>query len=220
MTREYLPEDKMISLISNDYRILQVLSRFGIPLGFSDKTIEEVCESGNVDCNTFLAIVNFIILKEENQNLFSKISLHSLLQYLIQSHSYFLDFFLPSIRRKLLDAINLKASDVSFLIIKLFDEYVDSIREHMQEEELHLFHSGEQICKPYSEFPVYSRHHEEVGAKLRELKNIIIKYCPPDSSTNLLNDALYDLYRCEEELISHCKIEDNLLIPIMKSQSN
>lgn len=218
--REYNADDKMISLISNDYRLLQVLSRFGIPLGFSDKTIREVCEAEGVDCDTFLAVVNFLNGDNENTSgLINKLSLPSLLHYLKQSHIYFLDFYLPSIRRKLLDGITLKDSDVSFLIIKLFDEYVDGIREHMEEEEKHLFKQVEALInfeKIYAcEFPVYSHHHEEVGSKLRELKKIIIKYCPPDSSANLLNAALYDIYRCEEELEDHCKIEDMLLLPAM-----
>ena len=218
--REYNADDKMISLISNDYRLLQVLSRFGIPLGFSDKTIREVCEAEGVDCDTFLAVVNFLNGDNENTSgLINKLSLPSLLHYLKQSHIYFLDFYLPSIRRKLLDGITLKDSDVSFLIIKLFDEYVDGIREHMEEEEKHLFKQVEALInleKIYAcECPVYSHHHEEVGSKLSELKKIIIKYCPPDSSANLLNAALYDIYRCEEELEDHCKIEDMLLLPAM-----
>lgn len=209
----------MISLISNDYRLLQVLSRFGIPLGFSDKTIREVCEVEGVDCDTFLTVVNFLNGGLESDSYISSLSLKSLLHYLKQSHIYFLDFYLPSIRRKLLDGITLKDSDVSFLIIKLFDEYVDIIREHMEEEERHLFKQVEDLIANKSinekEFQVYSHHHEEVGSKLRELKKIIIKYCPANSSANLLNAALYDIYRCEEELEGHCRIEDHLLLPAM-----
>ena len=218
----YNSEDKMISLISNDYRFLQVLSRFGIPLGFGDDSIREVCKREGVDCSTFLTVVNFLNGYDPKPEL-ETLSMASLLHYLKQSHIYFLDFYLPNIRRKLLDAITLKDSDVSFLILKLFDEYVAGIKEHMEEEELHLFKQVESLINktsiPEIELPSYSRHHEEVGPKLRELKKIILKYCPPNASANLLNDALYDIYRCEEELESHCKIEDFLLLPAMKVQN-
>ena len=222
--KEYSGEDKMISLISNDYRLLQVLSRFGIPLGFSDKTIREVCEAEGVDCDTFLTVVNFISQAGSYQPEIDKLSLQSLLHFLKQSHRYFLDFYLPSIRRKLLNGITLRDSDVSFLIIKLFDEYVDGVREHMEEEEKHLFKVVEGLIAknqvPKEEIPVYSHHHEDVGQKLKELKNIILKFCPADSSAPLLNKALYDIYRCEEELGSHCKIEDNLLLPAIDYARN
>ena len=221
----YSPDDKMISLISNDYRLLQVLSRFGIPLGFSDKTIREVCDSEGVDCDTFLSVVNFLNGDYGNEtDMIKNLSLRSLLHYLKQSHIYFLDFYLPSIRRKLLDSIEMKESDVSFLILKLFDEYVDGIREHMEEEERHLFKQVDALINGSqtvgNDFPVYSQHHEEVGSKLRELKNIIIKYCPADASANLLNATLYDIYRCEEELEDHCKVEDKLLLPAISIHVN
>lgn len=221
--REYLPEDKMISLIANDYRLLQVLSRFGIPLGFNDKTIKEVCTDCEVDCNTFLTVVNFLNDNDISVYDIKRLSLKSLLHYLKQSHAYFLDFCLPSIRRKLLDGIILKESDVSFLIIKLFDEYVEGVKKHMEEEELHLFKKVEGLLDGKNvvdeKIPTYSHYHDEVSSKLRELKNIIIKYCPADSSANLLNAALYDIYRCEEELGSHCRIEDMLLLPALESKN-
>ena len=223
---EFRADDKMINLIANDYRLLQVLSRFGIPLGFNDMTIEEVCNSENVDCDTFLTIVNFIksssdaILDDSKVDV-GKISVHSLVDYLKQSHGYFLDFCLPSIRRKLLDAITLRDSDVSFLILKLFDEYVADVESHMKEEEQQLFNKVEQLVSnpdmSAAQLPFYSKHHEDVGFKLRELKNIIIKYCPPDSKANLLNAALYDIYRSEDDLVSHCMIEDRLLLPALKN---
>lgn len=221
--REYNADAKMISLISNDYRLLQVLSRFGIQLGFGDKTVEEVCHDAGVDCNTFLTIVNFLNREDPENPDISGLSLPSLLHYLKQSHIYFLDFYLPSIRRKLLDGIKLNDSDVSFLIIKLFDEYVEGVREHMEEEERHLFKQVEALIEGQAltekEIPAYSHHHEEVGSKLRELKNIIIRFCPTNSNANLLNAALYDIYRCEEELEGHCKIEDMLLLPAMTPNS-
>lgn len=220
--REYNENDKMISLLANDYRLLDVLSRFGIPLGFSDKTIKEICREAGVDCDTFLAVAAFMHSPSDTEMESARLSLPSLLHYLKQSHIYFLDFYLPSIRRKLLDGITLRDSDVSFLIIKLFDEYVEDVREHMEEEEKHLFKLVDTLVAgdktPVYDFPLYSRHHEEVGTKLRELKNIIIKYCPPDANANLLNAALYDIYRCEEELGSHCKIEDKILIPAIQSK--
>ena len=57
----YESRDKMIDLISDNYGMLQGLGAFGIRLGFGDKTVEEVCQEQNVDCYTFLSVVNFII---------------------------------------------------------------------------------------------------------------------------------------------------------------
>ncbi len=215
--KTYHPSDKMITLIADNYQLIQVMSRFGIPMGFGDKTVTEVCEDAGVDCRTFLAVVNFVMDGYNNFETSDDVSVESLLLYLKQSHIYFLEYCLPAIRRKLLDSIQLRDSDVSFLIIKLFDEYVKEVRTHMEYEEMTVFKYVRQLLAGKHpdnyQITTYSDHHEQVGTKLKELKSIIIKYCPQDAKTNLLNAALYDIYRCEEELVSHCHVEDCLLVP-------
>ena len=57
----YKQTDRMSDLICENYPMLLVLSRFGISLGFGDKTIGEVCEDSGVDTKTFLTIVNLLL---------------------------------------------------------------------------------------------------------------------------------------------------------------
>jgi len=57
---KYRETSKMSDLICENYALLQVLSRFGVSLGFGDKSVQEVCAMNNVDCNTFLIVVNFL----------------------------------------------------------------------------------------------------------------------------------------------------------------
>ncbi len=57
----YEAEDKMISIIRDNYNILQSLGSFGINLGFGDKTVQ-VCEEQNVDTYTFLTVVNLPLM--------------------------------------------------------------------------------------------------------------------------------------------------------------
>lgn len=215
--QKYSQTDKMISLIADDYRLLQVLSRFGIRMGFGDKTVSEVCEDAGVDGDTFIAVINFIVNGFTSFDSSSPVSIRSLLHFLRRSHKYFLEYCLPDIRRKLLESIRMRSSDVSFLILKLFDEYVNEVATHMEFEDNTVFSYVESILegKNVENFKIatYSDHHEQVGSKLKELKNIIIKYCPADAHANRLNDALYDIYRCEEELESHCRIEDCIFVP-------
>jgi hypothetical protein len=42
----YQATDRMSDLISDNYSLLMVMSRFGLSLGFGDKTVAEVCEDG------------------------------------------------------------------------------------------------------------------------------------------------------------------------------
>lgn len=130
----YEADDKMISLIADNYNILQSLGRFGINLGFGDKTVREVCEDQGVDTYTFLAVVNFSINGYRDFDDGGRFSIETLLHYLKASHEYYLNFQLPSIRKQL-DAALDENDNLARLIMKLYDEYAHEIRKHMQYEE-------------------------------------------------------------------------------------
>ena len=49
MQHKYRETDKLSDLIIDNYSILMVMSRFGISLGFGDKSVREVCLSHGVD---------------------------------------------------------------------------------------------------------------------------------------------------------------------------
>ena len=215
--QKYKPTDKMIDLISDNYNLLQVMSRFGLSLGFGDKTVREVCEMNKVDCPTFLAVVNFVVEGYSRMDAGENVSIPALVDYLRQAHIYFLDFCLPGIRRKLIYAIDCSDDDVSYLILKFFDEYMREVRKHMEYEEKTVFKYVDDLLagkrpKNY-QISTFSKHHDSISEKLTELKNILIKYCPDKANKSMLNAALFDIYTCEEGLDSHCKIEDYLFVP-------
>lgn len=216
----YLPQTEMIRLVASDYQLLEVMSRFGIRLGFGSKSVAEVCEDSKVDTATFLTVVNFIVRGYLSHDADQDVDLPTLLRYLRHSHIYFLDFFLPSIRRKLLDGIDFRSGEIPILILKFFDEYRAEVESHMEYEDHTVFEYVTNLLDGKTsdvyEVNTYSHHHSEVSSKLKELKNIIIRYCPGDADANLLNAALYDIYRCENELQSHCLIEDKIFVPAVR----
>lgn len=213
-----------MSLIAADYRLINVLTRFGIRMGFGDGTVEEVCRMYDVDCATFLAVVNFMTEGFVPDDVVRTLSPASLTDYLKRSHTYFLEFFLPAIRRKLLDGIEVTTSDVSFLILKFFDDYTREVSHHMDYEERTVFRYIDSLLegKVPDNYTIstYSDHHDEVVGKLQELKKIIICYAPQNADANQLNAALYDIYRCGVELWHHCQVEDHILVPAIEALEN
>ncbi len=216
----YEASDKMISLIRDNYNLLQSLGSFGISLGFGDKTVKQVCDDQNVDTNTFLAVVNFTINGYREMDDVSRLSVPTLLQYLKASHDYFLGFQLPFIRKELVDALD-ENDNLARLILKLYDEYSRSVTLHMKYEEKTVFPYVESLLagKPMANYAIdmYSKHHGQESSKLRELKSIIIKYFPGDClRNNQLSASLYDIYNNEEWLALHAEVEDNIFIPAIK----
>lgn len=209
----------MCDLVCDRYPVLQVMSRFGIALGFGDRTIAEVCAENKVDTATFLAVVNMLMYPNNGGELSEGVSVRALTDYLHNSHRYFLDFRLPAIRRKLIEAVDCSLSDVSFAIMRYFDEYVAEVHKHMAYEEKTVFPYVEALLQgekraDYS-IDVFRRHHDQVETRLRELKNIIIKYYP-SGGTNELNGVLFDIFTCEQELASHNSVEDEIFIPAVE----
>lgn len=216
----YEADDKMISLIRDNYNLLQSLGCFGISLGFGDKTVSQVCEEQHVDTYTFLAVVNFTINGYRDVDDASKLSVPTLLQYLKASHEYYLGFQLPFIRKELVEALD-ENDNLARLILKLYDEYARSIISHMKYEEKTVFPYVEALLAGRSvdnyAIDMYSKHHGQESSRLRELKSIIIKYLPSDGlHNNQLSATLYDIYNNEEWLSLHAEVEDHIFIPSIK----
>ena len=216
----YEPQDKMITLIKDNYSVLQSLSSFGINLGFGDKTVEETCQINGVDCYTFLAVVNYTINNYAIDDDDERISVPTLLHYLEASHRYYLDFQLPFIRRELEESI-VGDDTLGRLMLRFYDEYAQEIRRHMKYEEKTLFPYVQSLIDghPLPDYNVemFSKHHESADKKLRELKLLIIKYLPGDQHLNSkLTAALYDIYNNEEWLSQHAEVEDHIFTPAIR----
>jgi regulator of cell morphogenesis and NO signaling len=219
----YEPGDKMITLIKDNYSVLQALGSFGISLGFGDKTVSETCEMNDVDTYTFLAVVNYTLNQSDgayDPQDDEHLSVPTLLRYLRASHTYYLDFQLPFIRRELQESIS-ENDPLGMLIMKLYEGYAQEIRRHMKYEEKTLFPYVESLLdgRPMNDYNVetFSKHHEQTDKRLHELKLMIIKYLPADAlHNNQLTATLYDIYNNEEWLRQHAEVEDHIFTPAIK----
>ena len=222
MERIFTARDTMETLITTNYRLLGMLSRFGISLGVGDKSIEEVCRMSGVDCNTFLAVANLFINPEAQSD--SEFSMDDLILYLKNSHSYYTDYRLPAIREALQKATVGGGKDMQYLILNYFDDYASEVARHMNQENEEVFpyihkliecHSGGAALHGGKNPHIFSEQHNSIDVRLGELIDIIVKYYP-GGATNELNTVLYDIFVCQQDLESHNLIEDVLLVPKVK----
>lgn len=214
----YHATDKMRSIIKDNSLILFVMSRFGIPLGFGDKSVGEICTERGIDANTFLAVANFVSGNDYDT---SHLSLTSLMEYLKRAHTWFLDFNVVDIRRKLIEAIDCSGKDeVALLILKFYDEYVAEVRAHMEYENSTVFTYVEGLQqgilnKDYS-IANFAAKHNHIDQKLADLKNVILRYYPQGEGGYLLHSVLFDIINCENDLALHCSVEDSLFVPAVE----
>ncbi len=220
MIEKYHETDPLTDVICDDYRMLQILSRFGITLGFGEKSVAEACKAQGVDTATFLTVVNYVkdVAHAKVDEMAEQVSLPALMLYLKNSHSYFVDFRLPNIRRKLLESLNCSGNNrVSFLVLRFYDDYAAEVARHMSYEDstVHPFVSsllqGKVPSRTFEEVVQEQEdNHSSIEKSLSDLKNIIIKYYPSGNNATLMGEALMDIFMTEEDLLVHCQMEDSL----------
>ena len=217
LTRNFSGKDSVIDLIREDYNILQILSRFNIPLGFQSKRIEDVCNENGIDTDVFLFIVNFILTGKIDSERLPVVSPVAIVDFLHNSHDYFLKYKCPHIRQNLVTALEESHSDINMAIISFFDSYMEEVKKHFNYEEKRVFpYIRSLVNGDNSDYSInlFKRHHDEIGEKLTELKNIILRFYTT-SMPNKMYDVLIDLYNAEEDLDSHNDIENHILIPLI-----
>lgn len=224
-------EMKLADVIHHDYNLIPVINRFGIHLGFGDKTIEELCEERTVSIEFFLTILNAF----HDRQFFPKKHLQSfpanqLIGYLKKSHQYYLEEKVPEIERSIDQLKNNSdlSSETFHLLKNFFEEYQKELSNHIKNEEERVYpfvqkledaiNSGEisqALIKEMEEYSItdYEADHDDVEAKLYDLKNIIIKYLPSSENDKHYFNVLKELFMLESDLNEHSRIEDMILVP-------
>lgn len=204
----YKATDKIADLMSHEEDAIHVISRFGLGMGVGEQTIAEACALHGVHTPTFLAIVNYKVFKHKAMP--TEVDLPTLQQYLRNTHSYFLDFRLPFLRRAIIEAIIPAdpTSQIPMLILRCYDEFVEEIRTHIAHEEQGLVEE-------------HIQDDQRITDKLTEIKNLIIKYYPSENvsqkgiATYTLIHVMSDLWHTEQDFADHCAIEDEILRPAL-----
>ena len=109
--------------------------------------------------------------------------------------------------------------EIAGLILKFYDAYVHEVEAHMGYENQVVFAYVEALLRgetpPEYHIGIFAKRHNQIETKLTELKNIIVKYYPAREDNELLNEVLFDIYACEQDLCSHCRVEDYMFVPLI-----
>lgn len=216
--RKFAPGDNIVDIIEYDYTLLPILSRFSLPLGFGYKSIAEVCQESGVDVNVFLLIINFIVTGHPDEEIIAALNPLDIVEFLKNSHDYFLCYKFPHIRQNLLNALDQSHDDINPVIIRFYDDFVDKVTKHFRYEERNLFPYVRNLMTGLPSrynIKIFCRQHDEVSDRLSELKNIILRFYTT-SVPNKMYDVLVDIYNSEEDMNSHSDIENHILVPMVE----
>jgi regulator of cell morphogenesis and NO signaling len=213
--------------LAEDRRLLQLLPRFGIDLGFGDRSIEEVCRLNGVNSELFLIVCNIYSDNDykPNPTELHHIDMRGLLPYLKASHRYYLDERFPHLEEHFQRIIEACGPKYGPMLSHFYDEYKREVMRHIQYYE-------EEVVFPYIEelssgnksnsykINEFRHNHTNIQDTLDDMMNILLKYLPGDILPKERIEISLDIMELSDDLNRHSRIEDHLLIPYVESLEN
>lgn len=229
---------KLATVIHQNYHLIPIITRFGIKFGFGDKNIEQICTQYKINTNFFLEIVNAFNDKDYSPvEKLKTMPLKNTVDYLLKSHRYFNEIKLPYIE-ELINQLSWEDADNKknkSILINFFNQYRKEVNEHTAYEETQVYPFILNVEKNFylkdvsdgfyntlkdKSIEYYAETHDELSSALLDLKNIIIKYLPPASNSQITEQILVEIFDLEKDMADHTKIEDTVLIPVASKMEN
>lgn len=221
---------KMSDVVHRNYMVIPTLNRFGIRLGFRDKTVEEVCDKAGVDARFLVELLNAFTNSDYVPSAYIKqIDVLVLISYLQDTHRNYLQEWSVSIE-KMIEQLKTMGEDERYteLILNFFKGYRNELTTHINREEEIVFpyiktlqkvieqgtvtDKERSIIERYS-MEAFEAEHDDIALKLKDLKNIMIKYIISPENTMQYYTIIQELFKLEEDVEYHTRVEDKILIP-------
>ena len=217
---------KLADIITANHNIILLLPRFGIPLGFGDKSVREVCTANNVPVDFMLLICNVYTFDDYLPDIESLAAtdMRPLLKYLEESHSYYTNERLPHIEVHLHHIADRIGQRYGEILKKFYADFRREITEHFREEEQYDFpklrslqdgtrkaEGGKRKAESGK-----NKSHNGLVDKLNDLTQIVYKYLPGNVLPEETMEVVFDILQLSADIQKHALIEDKILIPYMK----
>lgn len=214
---------RLADLVMARPELLSTLSRFGISLGFGDKTVATVCSECGVAPDFFLLMCNVYAFSDYAPSLVQLMRTHmqGLVPFLKQSHLYYRDKRLLHISNHIgRIAALLPGERLSQAFLAFFNAYCDEVTQHFEREEREVFPHIEALQRgerdDHYRLADFSKSHGDLREKLDDLTQIIFKYLPASASSDDSIDVITDLLQLSADLKKHYVVEEKIMVPYVK----
>ena len=197
----------------------------GIPLGFGEKSIGQLCEEHRVSEALFL-LISRVYCQDDyfpTANELQQCPMSDIIQYLITSHKDYLENKLPHIEHHLNILLEPMDKKYSTLISNFYAEFRKEVEKHFLYEEKVIFPYLRQIISEQeaTESATYQKHtfnqqHDDIEDTLNDLSNLLLKYIPAEISPVERVDMLLDMYALSNDISKHAMMEDRILVPYIQ----
>lgn len=226
---------KMSEIIFNNPYLLHLSEHFELKSPLYDKTIKKLCNENDLNEELFLTFANLYNgVKYIPKNKLTFKDLKCIVKYLRNNHLFYINEIYPNILNTIHKMAEINDHAEMALVPKFFIDYFNEVTEHLDYEnevvhpyvlELYEFQNNPELMDKKLKYSAkeYKEHHNDIEEKLKDLKNLLIKYLPYKDDQILRRNLILSLFELEKDLKIHSQIEDLILIPLvteMEAQLN
>ena len=222
----------LLEIVQNNPLLASVIDRFGIPYSKWTLTLEKACESDKVDAEL---LVEMLKVFHDNSSFpteaLHKLPLTSIIEYLIKTHIYYINSRLPRIEQfieVLIDNYG-KVDMQLYLLRDYFLDYKRDMMAHICIEERNLFPYILKLIAAKDNFSLSSyqlfnlleenaidnfiNDHIHVEGELSEIRRRLMNYTNANHHKIQVQTLFYEMKLFEVDLLTHGKVEDEVLVP-------
>lgn len=176
-------------------------------------------------------------IPELDQTFFNEHDSYLLLDYIRQTHIYYLQQRLPELEQSilLLEADLYRNHPLLPLLHRFYKQYSKKLTAHIEDEEVHLLPYLEYLmglkADRFDHYSYYmkrrddvliqfSEHHDDTEDDLRRVRIIMDTYKPSCTNISLFRVLRRQLESLEKDLSVHAYIEDFVLLPRFRGIEN
>lgn len=217
------PHMKMADIMEENPYIMLMMQHFEMDYCVHDLSVSDICAQYSISETLFVTVANLYNgMKPKNRIDFSENDVLQMVRFLKNSHNYYRSDKYPQISSYIQQLQENHSEKELKLLEKFFNEYFTEVLEHLDYEDNVAFPYFISLLKQekygdkrdvYSS-KEYSEHHTDIELKLKDLKNLLLKYVKIDNDLNLRRKLFYALFELEYDLYIHSLIEETILIPL------
>ncbi|MCR5192314.1 MAG: hemerythrin domain-containing protein [Bacteroidales bacterium] len=213
---------KLADIIAANHNVILLLPRFGISLGFGEKSVREVCAASGVPEDFMLLICNLYTFEDYLPLIdeLSEIDMSPLVPYLKASHRYYTEERLPHIGAHIDNIAGRIDNRYGKVFQQFYADFRNQIEEHFSSEERYEFARVLALQQGASRRGLMKgtskRSHPDLVDKLNDLTQIVYKYLPGNVLPEETMELVFDILQLSSDIQKHALIEDKILQPYMQ----
>lgn len=214
---------KLADLIAVNHELILLLPRFGIELGFGEKTVQQICDLYHVPVDFMLTVCNVYTFEDYSPDIemLAGKDMSMLVPYLLASHRYYTHERLPHIETHLHHIADRTVPKYGSILKQFYADFRKEISLHFEYEEQYCFPRLQRLQQGLHDEgngvgTCDVESHGDLVDKLNDLTQIVYKYLPGNAMPEETMELVFDILQLSVDIQRHALIEDKILTPYME----